>query len=432
MDLARFLLADANDAVGNKAKGNTVGNAVAQRHEQSCEERGNRFGEVLPVDFLECGGHHHAYHDQSRSGSRHGNRADKGGKERADGKADRDNNAGQAGASARADTGSALHEGGGVGRSEDRADGGSRSVRKQSLVHFGLEAGAGIHRLLILRAEDTRTASGSDEGSDGVKGIGNAEGKNGDENQRQLRQIRKQGRKAFRGEDRTEGGRKSRAGVREAHRLSRGGNAHGDTDDRGHNDTDQDRALHIADKKHDGQHQADQEQPENRLVQRCDRRNAGFKADDAHVQKADVCDKYADAAADSVLQALRDGLDDVLAQLGHGDQDVKQTADEHHGQRLLPGEAEAEAYRIGKEGVQSHAGRLSVRHVCHKAHDQRSDDGRDNGRKEYRAPFHSGLAQNARVNRDDVRHGEKGGQTGYDLSGNRGAVLFELKKFLQG
>ncbi len=89
--------------------------------------------------------------------------------------------------------------------------------------------------------------------------------------------------------------------------VTRSGNAHRNADDGRHNDADQDCALYVADKKNNRQNQADQEQPEHRLIQRGDSRNAGIKSDDAHIQKADISNKDADAAADGVLQAL--GID---------------------------------------------------------------------------------------------------------------------------
>ena len=60
--------------------------------------------------------------------------------------------------------------------------------------------------------------------------------------------------------------------------------------------------------------------------------NAGVKADQAHIQHADVCNKQADTTANSILEADRDGLNDVFSDLGDGDQNVDQTADKDHGQ----------------------------------------------------------------------------------------------------
>ena len=122
MDLLRLLLADLDDAVGNEAERDAVGNAVAERHEEAGKEGWDRFGDVRPLDFLEGRGHHHADRHECRRRSRVGNRADERRKERADRKADGDDNAGEAGSDARRDAGSALDKGGRIGGAEDRAD----------------------------------------------------------------------------------------------------------------------------------------------------------------------------------------------------------------------------------------------------------------------------------------------------------------------
>ena len=95
-----------------------------------------------------------------------------------------------------------------------------------------------------------------------------------------------------------------------------------------------------------------------------------------------------------MLQGLRDGHDDHLADLGDGDDDVDQAAQEYHAHGLLPAEAEAEAHGV----------------------DQGADDGRDDGGQEHAAPWHTGLRQNLRVDDDDVGHREERGQAGQNLS----------------
>ena len=92
-----------------------------------------------------------------------------------------------------------------------------------------------------------------------------------------------------------------------------------------------------------------------------------------------------------MLQGLRDGHDDHLADLGDGDDDVDQAAQEYHAHGLLPAEAEAEAHGV-------------------------ADDGRDDGGQEHAAPRHTGLRQNLRVDDDDVGHREERGQAGQNLS----------------
>ena len=100
------------------------------------------------------------------------------------------------------------------------------------------------------------------------------------------------------------------------------GDAHGDAQQGGENNADEDGALDLADLQDDGQCQADQEQPEGRTVEGGQGRHAGVKADEAHIQDADVSHIDADAAADGVLQAAGNGLDDVFPDLGDRDQDV--------------------------------------------------------------------------------------------------------------
>ena len=136
MNAGSFFLTDFYDTVGDETKGDSIGNTVTQRHEQSGEEGRNSFGEVVPLNFLESGGHHDTNHDQSRSSGSRRDCADEGSQERADGKTDGDHDAGQAGASAGADTGSTLHKGGGVGGTEDGTNGSCNGVCEQGFIHF--------------------------------------------------------------------------------------------------------------------------------------------------------------------------------------------------------------------------------------------------------------------------------------------------------
>ena len=156
----------------------------------------------------------------------------------------------------------------------------------------------------------------------------------------------------------------------------------------------------------------------------------GGEGEETDVEEADVGHEQADAAADGVLQHFRNGLDDHLTNLGDGDDDVDQTAQEHHAQGFLPLEAEAEAHGVGEERVEAHAGGLRVRNVGEQAHHERADDGRDDGGEEHAAPRHTGRRQDLRVDDDDVGHGEERGQAGHDLRGDGGAVLLEMEEFL--
>ena len=163
----------------------------------------------------------------------------------------------------------------------------------------------------------------------------------------------------------------------------------------------------------DGEEQADDEQPDGRIVHDSKARGRlhgvavlgiglGGEGEEADVQEADIGHEQADAAADGVLQHFRNGLDDDLTNLGDGDQNVDQAAQEHHAQGLLPGEAETEANGVGEERVEAHAGGLSVRNVGEQAHDERARNGCDDGCEEHATPRHTGLRQDLRVDDDDI------------------------------
>ena len=391
MNLFGLSRADLDDAVEDESRRDTIGDAVAQSHKDTGEECGDGFVQIRPVDLLERGHHHHADGNQSGSGSREGNRADKGSQESGQREADGDDDGGQARASAGSDTGSALYEGGRIGGTDQGADGCGRRVREKSLIQFRLETGTAFHRLLVLGAEDAAATAGSDKGTDRIKGVGNAEREDRNQHKRQFGHIGKQAADTALPKDGEEGRGQCLARFREARGLLRRGDAKRNTDQGGNNDRNQDSALYLKDEKNHGQNQADDEDPELRLIQRRESRNTAVKIDDAYVQKTDISDEDTDAAADGVLQAYRNGLDDVLTDLRHRDEDVQKTADEDHGKRLLPGEAQRETYRVNEKGIQTHAGRLGVGNVRHQTHDQSTDDGSNDCGQEDRAPLHTGL-----------------------------------------
>ena len=136
------------------------------------------------------------------------------------------------------------------------------------------------------------------------------------------------------------------------------------------------------------------------------------------------------------MQAAGDGLDDELAQLCHGDEDIDQAADKHHGQGLLPGKAQAQAHSVHKERVQTHAGGLGVGDVGHQAHHQGADDRGDDSGQEHGAPGHQlflqaacPAAQGIGVYHNDVGHGEESRQAGDDLTAHGGAVFLQFEEF---
>ena len=438
-----FLLAGLDDAVGDEAGGDAVADRVRERHEHGGEERRNRLGDVAPLDLLEAGGHHAADDDQ-HAGRRCGrHRGDHRGQEDRQRKADGHDHGGQAGAAARRDARGRLDVGGGVRGAADRADGGGDRVGEQGAIQLGGEALAVLHVLHVVIGEDAGAAAGADERAERVERVGHREREDRDQHERQFGYVGEQRREAIGAEDHAEGLRQLGERVGDGHGVGHAGQAHRDADDRGDDDGQQHAALELEHGEHDGEQQADQEQPQGRGVQRGQtRRGAGGQAlagglgvlrgegDEVDVEHADVGDEDADAAADGVLQHGRDRLDDHLADLGDGDDDVDEAAQEHHAQRLLPRELQTEAHRVGEERVEAHAGRLRVRHIGEQAHDERADDGRDDRCQEHAAPRHAGLVQDLRIDDDDVAHREERGEAGHDLRGHGRAVLLQMEELL--
>ena len=114
----------------------------------------------------------------------------------------------------------------------------------------------------------------------------------------------------------------------------------------------------------------------------------------------------------------------MLADLGDGNQDVDQAADEDHGHGLLPLEAQAEADGVDEEGVQTHAGGLRQGQVGQQTDEHRAHDGGDGGGNVDGAVGDGSQGgEHAGVDHQNVGHGHEGGQTCDDLRADVGASL---------
>ena len=114
--------------------------------------------------------------------------------------------------------------------------------------------------------------------------------------------------------NRRRGLRQLREGLAERNGVAHGGQTHRDADDGGDDDCEQQAALDLEDREHDGEQQADEEQPQHRAVERGHARGgAGCEAcrlprvfrgegDEVDVEQAHVGDEQADAAADRLLE----------------------------------------------------------------------------------------------------------------------------------
>ncbi|MNZ81066.1 hypothetical protein D3C78_997230 [compost metagenome] len=86
---------------------------------------------------------------------------------------------------------------------------------------------------------------------------------------------------------------------------------------------------------------------------------------------------------------------------------------------------------VGKEGVQAHARREGDRVVGDQAHGRRADGSCQTGGDKHRALVHAGLAEDARVDEQNVGHGQKGRDARQNLGPHVGVVCLELKQPFQ-
>ena len=102
---------------------------------------------------------------------------------------------------------------------------------------------------------------------------------------------------------------------------------------------------------------------------------------------------------------------------------VKEDGQQSH----LPAVAVAQDHGVGQEGVQTHAGRQGEGQVCHEGHAHGAQEGRNGGGQQHGGAVHTGIAQDAGVDSQDVGHGHEGGDACHDLGLHGGAVLGELE-----
>ena len=118
MNLPGFAAAHFDNAVENKTKGHTIGNAVAEGHEDAGKKGRDCFVQIIPVNIPERGDHHDTHHNENRSGGSRWNGTDEGCEKRGQCKTERYDNRGEACAAASADACGGFNKSSGVGGSE--------------------------------------------------------------------------------------------------------------------------------------------------------------------------------------------------------------------------------------------------------------------------------------------------------------------------
>ena len=124
-------------------------------------------------------------------------------------------------------------------------------------------------------------------------------------------------------------------------------------------------------------------------------------------------------------------VDDLLTELEERHQDEDTTLDKDRRQGDGPGVRDVfqftETDRKGKVSVEAEAGGQGDRVVRDESHQERGERRSESSGNEDAVRVHD-VTEDARVDRQDVGHGEERGQTGDDLRTNCRSTFFELEK----
>jgi hypothetical protein len=141
----------------------------------------------------------------------------------------------------------------------------------------------------------------------------------------------------------------------------------------------------------------------------------------------DDAEKEPDAGGDRQFEILRDRVDDVFADVENGNEEEEHPRAEHAGERLLPCVFVSEHYGEREERIEPHAWRKRDGIIGVERHHQGRDRGRDAGGDEHRALVHARIAQDLRVDEDDVDHGEESRNPGDELGTHIAAALAQAE-----
>ena len=145
------------------------------------------------------------------------------------------------------------------------------------------------------------------------------------------------------------------------------------------------------------------------------------------VLQTDKSNEQANAHADGALQGHGNGIEDALAHIGQGQCNEDDALNKDGHQSQLPAVTHGQHDRVGKVGVQAHAGGQSKRVVGQQSHQGRAHKGCQCGGDQHSLRVHAGSRQDVGVDRKDVGHGHESGNTCHDLGLCIGVVFLQMK-----
>ena len=145
------------------------------------------------------------------------------------------------------------------------------------------------------------------------------------------------------------------------------------------------------------------------------------------VLQADESNEQTDAHADSALQGHGNGIEDGLTHIGQAQHNEDDALHKNGHQGQLPAVTHGQGDRVGEVGVQAHAGSQSKRIVGQQSHQGSANERCQRGGDQNRIGIHARSGQDAGVDRKDVGHRHKGGDTRHEFGLDIGVVFFQVK-----
>ena len=128
------------------------------------------------------------------------------------------------------------------------------------------------------------------------------------------------------------------------------------------------------------------------------------------------------------LQARRNRIKDCFTHICQGQDNKDNTLNKYCSQSNFPAITHAQDNRIGEVSIQTHTSGKYEGQVGKQRHTERADCRCQRSCCKNSTCIHSGCAEDARVNRKDIRHGHESCETGDDFCLHVGAVFFQFKK----
>lgn len=183
----------------------------------------------------------------------------------------------------------------------------------------------------------------------------------------------------------------------------------------------------------DGRHeQAEDGEPGRRHFERTDGdQGRRIRDDDATALQADKGDEDADTGSHCVFQILGDGINDDLADFEQGNQREQDGSDENTAHSLLPGDTHGQYDGIREESIVTEPRCDGDGVVGQEAHEQAAHDGRKSRGREDGTGIHAGIAEDDRIDKENVSHGDKRRQACQAFALDRGVVFRQVEESVQ-